>query len=144
MTAPQLWRPQFYPITVPVKTDLDSIGRGSFKIKNSKFLCKQISHQIIGASLDFDEANVAIKQDGQYSVRFMDERETWQADEMLPDAAFGSVRTGRWIPLFAPIAFAGSQTIQLNVQNLIDRTPAGVDLFNVHFVFFGVEELPTT
>lgn len=144
MTEATLWRPQFYPMVIPVSTAVDAIGRGSFKIKNSKFLCKMITHQIVGASLDFSEANTAIKQDGQYSIHFMDERESWQSQEMLPDISLGSVRHGEWIPLLAPIAFAGSQTIQVRVQNLIDRTPSQLDIFNIGFVFFGVEQLPIT
>ncbi len=144
MTNPILWRPQFYPVTVPVPTALNGVGQDSFKINNAKFLAKQITHEIVGASLDFAEANTAIKQDGQYSVEIKDEREAWQSEPMMPDASFGSVRTGRWIPLFAPIAFAGSQTIQVRVQNLIDRAPSTLDLFNVHFVFFGVELINVT
>lgn len=138
-----LWRPQFYPLTIDVPVELDAIGNGSFKIRDTRFLCKQITHMIIGADLDFDDPG-PIQQDGQYFVDFKDERETWQSIPMMADAAFGSVRTGRWIQFHAPIAFAGSQAIQVNVQNAIDRTAAEPEIFKVHFIFHGIELLPTT
>ncbi|MDJ0766295.1 MAG: hypothetical protein QNJ97_25165 [Myxococcota bacterium] len=141
---PKLWKPQYYPVTIDVPTTQNTSAQASEKINAEPFLLKLVTHQILGATLNVQAppGPGVIYQDGQYLIFFEDERTHWQKSSMVADAAFGSVRHGRWIPLQAPIAFRGNQNIRIQVVNLTDRTASELDFFKVQIVLIGVENLP--
>lgn len=138
---PARWRPQFYPVTVECDTNVDGTGKATVTLNNQPFILQRITHAILGNTLGAGSAAPAVdwEQDGQYLVSWRDDSTTYQPVSGQADAMFGSVRTGNFQDLPAPVVYPESKTITIEVTNLVDRSLTG-DTFKIMFILHGVEQ----
>ena len=98
------------------------------------FILTEIRHVIIS-----DGTGNAPTQDGAYKIDWSEQGTTrfYKGPVLNADAAFGSVRHGRWRKLNAPLKFGVNVTLEARVINSITRT----DPFTVQVQFHGIEPL---
>ncbi len=115
-----------------------AVGKNAVPINDRPFVLELVTHQITGpttydANHGYDE-----NQNGYYTIDWSlyNQDRYWQGDPPMADAAFGSVRTGIWIPLRAPIALEKSRTLNVSVGNVgLKRAD-----YKVMIIFHGVED----
>jgi hypothetical protein len=129
-------RPIDYVIEIEIGRVIGNQGTGSIALTDRPFVFQEIRHMIIR-----DGRVDKPVQDGLYRIDWSLYETTRFFKGAVPfaDVEFGSIRTGIWIPLKAPISIEGNQTINVAVQNEWLR-PAD---FAVQVIFSGVERIDT-
>ncbi len=131
---PARWRPQYYETKIELSTNIDSVQIGNITLNNQPFVLQRVTHQIIGAT-----AAGPLFQDGNYLIDWKDDSTSYQNSAAMADAMFGSVRTGNFLDLPAPIVYPSSKTLTVRVSNVIARTPADT-FFKIQVIFHGIEQ----
>jgi len=114
-------------------------GRGQVAINDRPFLLAWITHQIVWAA-DLPD-NLWQAQDGMYRIDWSEYEQIrfFKGSIPLADIAFGSVRTGIWIPFPAPVPLPGNQTLHVAISNALARG-ADWDRLTVQVIFHGFQE----
>jgi hypothetical protein len=132
--------PMKFPIEVPVPLALGGEGRQSIPINDRPFILQKITHQIIVGTLSEDPAVTPMfYQDGLYTIDWslFSQARFFKGVPPLADIGFGSVRTGIWIPLPAPVTMPGNETIEVIIRNMIARQAD----YHVQVIFHGIQML---
>jgi len=132
------FRPMMFSTLVEVGNADGDIGKNAVSINDRPFILKQVTHQIT-APIFFDAVNgYDERQHGFYTLDWSlyNQDRYWQGDPPMADAAFGSVRTGIWIPLSSPIALEKSRTLNVSIGNVGVRYAP----YKVQVIFHGVED----
>lgn len=126
---PEVYKNQYYPITIQVGNQAGGTGSNSVTLKNTPFVLDSVSHSIVGATPD--------NQDGQYRLLWRDDMFTYMKAPIMANNAFGWPYSG---PIYYPPVrqyFRGSRTLTIDVINLITRGSPGT--FEIEVVFIGIE-----
>jgi hypothetical protein len=128
---PGRWRSLIYKVDIDVGKINQQIGDGSITTIEIPYWLVRITHQIVGAVNSWEamddgtSGDPSFQQDGQYSIEWKDERSVYTAGQpdgfIMPDAAFGSVRTGHLNLLPRPLFYAGRNVHSFRVKNEILR-----------------------
>lgn len=108
----------------------------SVTLRERPFTLAYITHQII----DDGNAPNPLVQHGLYSIDWSIQNDTrfWQGDSVpMADAAYGSIRTGNWIPFIKPIGLEAKTTIYVALMNR--RTQPNE--YTVQAIFHGLEKV---
>lgn len=134
--------PMQFPVNITTGQNIGDEGRGQVALNDRPFLVQFITHQIkIPALPGPQEASLQLwqVQDGMYTLDWSlyEQSRFWKGTPPIADSGFGSVRTGEWIALPAPVSCAGNETLHVTIRNLVLR-PAN---FAVQVIFHGIQEL---
>jgi len=129
---PTIYKVQYYPINIQVEGFQGGVGSGSVTLKNTPFVLDHITHTIVGA-VDRDD------QDGQYSILWRDDRNTYMRNPVMANAGFGSVYCGPLILLPLRQFFKGSTTFTVDIVNFRNRGSSPFPPWNLQIVFHGFE-----
>lgn len=140
------FRPMIFTVVVPMGPGLGNTGENSVSVNDRPFIIKEIHHQITNpdvvaampAVTDVQQA-----QDGLYRINWSlyNQRRYFQGVPPMADAAFGSIRHGIWIPLSVPVAIEKNRTLNVQVTNMLDRSPTLTKLYQVEVQFHGLEDI---
>lgn len=139
------FRPMIFTTECEVGNADGETGKNGVPINNRPFILKKVTHQVI-KPVDFPNGfdptvntNYAAFQHGLYTIDWSlyNRDRYWQGtNPPMADAAFGSVRTGIWIPLEAPLTVPKNETINVVVGNVgLKRSD-----YTVQIQFHGVED----
>lgn len=128
--------PMKFTVDVEIEAAIGSLGRGQVQINDRPFVLKKITHQIIAHE---PNQNVYQQQDGLYRIDWSEYEQVrfWKGSIPLADAAYGSIRDGRWQPLDAPVTLPGGQTLHVQILNEAAR----LEKFQVQVIFHGIQRL---
>lgn len=136
---PGPWRPFFYRVVINVPVMAGQSEAGSITINNQPYIWTRLSSQIIGATGDPEGSG--LYQDGQYEIEFKDQQSNYQAQPVPSAAAFGGPGQGFVVDLPFPVPYAGANTLEFRITNLVTRTLIPeADTFPVKIVMCGVAE----
>lgn len=133
---PGLWAPKYYPVDMECASTINATATGSITLDNLPFLMQRATHGIL------EDMNLApvFFQDGMYMLNIRDDTHSFQKAPIQADLLLGSIRSGIIVPFLVPVMYEGSNTLSVDLQNLVDRTAAGAT-FKVQVVFHGQERL---
>lgn len=129
---PSIYKNKFYKIDVATLSVVNGVGDGAVTLDSTPFILDSIAHVIVGALPE--------DQDGQYSVLWRDEYTNYSQEQVMAEPAFGSIRSGFFVPLPLRSFFRSSATISMEVTNYIDRTADFPVSFPLQFVLHGFEK----
>jgi len=132
------FRPMIFSTIAEVGLDDGKVGKATAQINDKPFILEMVTHQKMGPVTYTATEGYEEFQDGLYTIDWSlyNQDRYWQGVPPMADAAFGSARTGIWIPLRAPIALEKSRTINVAVQNV----GAKIANYKVMVLFHGVED----
>ena len=129
---PSIYRPKLYTLDAVVETKINGVGSGSVTLDNTPFVLDSLTHGIVAADPSL--------QDGQYKLTLRDDQTNYTTQPAMAHQAFGGVYNGNnVIPLPLRVFFRGSSTLTVDIINLIDRSGAGQQFFDLQIVFHGFE-----
>lgn len=130
--------PMKFSVNVAVAETQGAEGRGQVAINDRPFVLQKITHQIVpGAIIEEDDVTGWRYQDGLYTLDWSlyEQARFWKGIPMMADAAYGSIRDGNWIPLTAPVALSGNQTLHVIIRNIVARQ----NPFYVQVIWHGIQ-----
>jgi hypothetical protein len=132
-------KPMFYGIEIDVPVIDNGQGRGTITLNNQPYLLTRITHQIVGAT--FDWQTTGLYQDDQYAIEFRDENSNYQNIPCIAGTIFGSARMGVYPDLPVPLAYSGNRTLSFQITNRYTRvlTPQAT-YFKVAITLIGVAD----
>lgn len=115
-----------------------AIGAGSVTVQNFPFLCKRITHAIVGPNgLVLPVALGSYQQDGQYRIRFRTDTHNYMNEPVQAIAGFGGGQFMPFLDLSAPVEMSPKETIQFDI---INDAPRGSEV-TIQIVCHGVEPI---
>ena len=125
--------PMIFGVDVQVGPNNGDAQAGQISINDKPFILRGIRHQIIAGGIPIP----FLQQDGLYRIDWSlyEQLRFWKGATPFADVAFGSVRTGIWKDLDAPVSLPGNETLHVEVQNGIARPAA----FQVQILFCGLQ-----
>lgn len=130
--------PMEFVIDVDVPQAFGGDGRGEVSINDRPFVLEWLSHQIIPAELNANQDVTGwFYQDGLYSLDWSlyEQARFWKGVPPMADAAYGSIRTGIWKKLPAPVSLTGNETLNVIIRNRVARQ----EDFQVQVIFHGIQ-----
>jgi hypothetical protein len=140
--------PMLLSVNVEVPATFGALGQGSVALNDRPFILTGVRHQILTyrnpaavPPVLADNFHPWFFQDGFYTLDWSlyEQARYWKGAPPMADVAFGSVKTGIWIPLPAPVSMPGNDTLNVNIRNMVDRT-AYCQKFTVNVIFDGVQK----
>lgn len=140
--------PMELTVDIDVPGTVGAIGKGSVVLNNRPFVLQKIKHQIIFQAFDLTVAklnNYFNQQHGMYRLDWSihETARFWKGTPPMADT-YGSVRTGIWDPLDAPLVIDGNDTLNVAITNeflnVAGAPPAPVP-YRVQIKFCGVERV---
>lgn len=130
--------PMMFPVTVNLAKELGGEGRATIPINDRPFILQWLTHQIIPNVLrPADDITGWAYQDGLYTIDWslFEQSRFWKGDPPMADAAFGSIKTGKWIGLPAPVSMPGNENLNVILRNQVLRE----EDIKVHVIFHGIQ-----
>lgn len=131
-------------VFVEVPATFGAIGSASIPLNDRPFILTGVRHQIVTYRDPLAVPPITtgwFLQDGFYTLDWSlyEQARYWKGAPPMADVAFGSVKSGVWIPLPAPISMPGNDTLNVNIRNMLDRT-SYTQKFTVNVIFDGVQK----
>jgi hypothetical protein len=105
-----------YVLELTVGSQAGDKAETSVTLRERPFVFCFLTHQIV----DDGNAPNELVQHGNYSIDWSIQNDTrfWQGETApMADAAYGSVRSGEWIPFNKPIGLEQKTTLYVAIQN---------------------------
>ena len=120
------YKPMIFTVDVYFGNEIGNHGENDVSINDRPFIIQEVHHQLINPIDDIANppvTSVQEMQDGLYRINWslFNQRRFFQGPVPMADAAFGSIRHGRWIPLKVPVALEGNKTLNVEITNGVTR-----------------------
>ena len=134
---PAGWYPYFYSEFVDLGVEVDSQGVCLVQTMFMPYIWTHVTHGVVG-NVDDPESS-GLYNDGQYLVRFSDQRANYTDKPTPANLAFGPHKVGEFSELPMPIFFPANHSVRFEMTNIWTRvlTPVA-DTFRVYVTLRGM------